>query len=1006
MMGQRSISGQVMSEDKEEPIIGANVINTTTQDGTITDLDGLFTITASDGDRVVISYIGFGSQEFVVGASNDYVVRMSAGQELDEVVVTALNISRDKKSLGYAVEEMKGEEIQEANQANVLNAIQGKMAGVYINSSSGAPGAGADIIIRGLNSLDPSRSNSPLFVIDGIPIDNSTRSSGAINPSAGSNSPDRREQASFTNRAADIDPNDIESISVLKGAAATALYGLRGANGVVIINTKKAKEGKANVDYRVNFGLTEVATRPELQSTYREGRFGRLRFRGNGAPLRFQTFGPKVVSGETPLFDPIEDFFQTGSNVNHSLSVSGTSEKAEYVTTLSYDHTDGVIPNSDWRKLNARLSAGYQIAPKIKINGGMMFSNTGGNRPISGDKSVLSSLSYHTTSFDVNDYQNEDGSQRDFSDGIIDNPRYLAEFVTYDNDVNRIIGNLTLNAELTPWLQLMLRGGGDNYSDVRTRIVPPGLDVSSQVNGFIVEERYNYREINGTAMLSTALDLSDELTLDISTGLDAVDRKSDDIITRGEGYAIPGFNSILNTTNLFNSKAGTAYRLAGLYGIARLGYRNALYLEVTGRNDWSSTLPAQNNSFFYPSVSASWVLSEMVDLGSQVDFVKLRASWAKVGKDADPFLLNRNYVLATNFPFGNIPGFDLNNTVGDENLKPEFTTGIEVGAELRFLKNRAGIEFSYYNNESDDLILSVPVTNATGVSRYVTNAGSVSNTGIELVGSLTPVQNKNWQWDILANWSTNEGDVQRIADGIEEIVVYGDRISSILREGGKVGDLYGWRFNYSPDGQLLIGSNGYPSTNFDETVVVGNGLPDWTAGLTNSFRYKSLRLSVFMDWRQGGDLYDVGFRNALRNGTLAETERRYEEVVFGGVVEDDNGNFSPNTQAVQIDGESLYRSGTRYNNSSEILLQDGSWFRIRNISLSYAIPDKLLSNVTNQVLSSARLIFSMNNVYLNTPFRGYDPETNYFGSGSNIFGYTGLQVPATRGYNITLDVSF
>ncbi|GLR15646.1 SusC/RagA family TonB-linked outer membrane protein [Portibacter lacus] len=994
-----NVTGKIVSTDTGEPLIGASVIIKNTFTGTTTDLDGNYSISAAVGDVLVYSYTGFTTMEkTVVAGQTTMDVSLATGLQLDEVVVTALGISRDKKALGYSVQEVNAEELTGTQENNVINALQGKVAGVQINSSSGAPGAGSSIVIRGLNSLNPGSNNQPLFVVDGIPIGNQTFSGSQL-PSSGSNAVNSQEQSSFTNRAADLNPADIASVSILKGAAATALYGLRAANGVVVITTKKGQAGKTNVSFNSTYGWEEINKSPDLVSTHREGRHGRLRFNSDGSPLRFQTYGPKVYEGLTPVFDLTDDFFQTGSQFKNSISIQGGNDRATYLTSFSrLDHT-GIIPFTEWDRTTVRIGGEVKVSDPLTVSGSVNYSKSGGNKPHAGDKSILSSLGYYTTSFDVNDYINPDGSQRDFSDGIIDNPRYLAEFSKLSDDVNRVIGNIGFNYQPLPWLELDYKLGNDFYNDSRVRSVPDGTDVGSQVGGFIIEEQINYSEITSNLYLRASKQLTPDFTGSLTVGNNITDIKFSSINTRGEGFSLENFYDLSNTSNVFASKNASRQRLVGLFGIASFGFKDYLYLDLTARNDWSSTLPVENRSFFYPSASLSWVVSEMTDLPDFFTFLKLRGSWAQVGKDAGPYQIGIFYSGASNFPFNGVNGFSQSSVAGDFNLKPETTTSTEFGLDLRVLQNRIGIDFTYFKQNSKDQIIPVPVSNATGYSRFITNAGEIENSGVELLLNLNPVSTKDFSWDMSINYSKMTSKVISIKEGIDEIIFFDDRITSKLVPGGKVGDLYGWDFDRSEDGQLLIGSNGFPQINFDSTILVGNAYPDFTAGMTNTFTYKGLSLGFLLEWRSGGDVYDRGFRNSLRNGLLAETERRHEEVIFDGVLADG----SPNNIPVEINGESLYRDGNRYNNAYQILLQDASWFRVRRVSLGYSLPSKMLNK---QYISSARISFSGNNLFLSTPARGYDPEINYFGSGSNIAGYTGLQTPATRSYFVSLDLNF
>jgi TonB-linked SusC/RagA family outer membrane protein len=994
---QRNLRGQVLSNDEREPLIGATIRVKNTQVGAVTDIDGRFSIQVSNGDVLLIGYTGFADQTHTVADGESSIEILLNAKSLNEVVVTALGISREKKALGYAVQQVSGQDIVAARDPNMLNALQGKTPGVLINSSSGAPGAGTNIIIRGINSLDPNRNNQPLFVIDGIPVSNQTNA-GSVLPSSGSNAFSNSEQASFSNRAIDVNPNDIESISILKGPNATALYGLRASNGVVVITTKQGEIGKSRVDLNSSWGIDQIVKSPEYQDTYREGRFGRLRFNSDGSPLRFQSFGPKVFDGKTPVFDPIDEFFENGFRSDNSLTFSGGNNTARYSSSLGYSNVQGIIPFSEWDRISARLNGTIKISPKFSVGTSINYSNSGGNRPHSGDKSIMSALSYYTTSFSVLDYQNPDGTIRDFSDGIIDNPRYLAEFSSLKDNVNRIIGNMNFSWTPLSWLRVDYRIGGDNYTDARRRVIPPGLDVSAQVGGFLIEESISYRELTSNLTASTSHSLTDDLKLNFMLGHNLTDIQSKSLNTRGETFVLPKFYDLSNTTNFFVNSSLSNYRLVGAFGQAGLGWKDLLFLELTARNDWSSTLPKDNRSFLYGSANLSFVFSELLKSNRVLSYGKFRASLAQVGKDASPYQLGVVYNATPGFPFGNVTGFTQNSIAGDNGLQPERNRAIEFGTELRFFNNRIGLDFSWFKNNSKDMIISVPVSNATGFSRFITNAGEMENTGIELLLSATPVRIKNFEWKTGINYGSFSGKVIDIRDGIDEIVFFDNGyIVNKLIEGGKVGDLYGYKYNYHKDGQLLIGADGYPSIK-DSFQLVGNALPDFTAGWDNTFQWKGLSLGVLLEWRHGGDVTDMGIRNSIRNGVIEETVRRHEQVVFNGVTADG----MPNTKAVEIDGENLYRNFNRYNAMSEILLEDASWFRIRRVSLSYRLPAAWLGNK----VSNAALTFSGNNLFINTPFRGFDPETNYLGSGSNAYGFTGLQTPGLKSYNLSLNLSF
>lgn len=1004
----QTVKGKITAEDGS-PLPGASVLVKGTTVGTVTDVDGNYTLEVPSGAQaLMISFIGYETAEVSLRgrAIVDYQLTPDI-QQLSEVVVTAFGIEQEKKALGYSVEEFSSEEITRSNQPNLLDALQGQVAGVQINSSGGSPGAGSSIIIRGITSLSAGADNQPLFVVDGIPISNETIA-GNVVPSAGSNAVSSAEQFSNSNRAVDISPENIESISILKGASATALYGLRAANGVVLITTKRGASGKARVDFTTSASFDNVVTTPEIQTRFREGRQGRVRTNADGSrsDVRFQTLGPPV-SQYDQVYDNFENFFRTGNKYSATVNVSGGNEKATYFSSVSRLTQEGVVPNSDWDRTGFKLAGSGKLTEKFEVDGSVNYINSGGNRAQGGDKSIMSTLNYFSPTFDVNDYLNPDGTQNSFAGTIIDNPRYLAEYSTYEDNVNRIIGYLGFRYNLKDWISLSYKAGIDNYSDQRTRIAPPNIDITFQNGGFIVEENINYQEVNSNLLLTLNRSFSEDLSATLTLGNQVTDISSHLISTRGERFTLPDFYDLSNTSNLFTYKRDSKRRIVGAFGELKLDYRNFLFLSITGRNDWSSTLPEDNRSFFYPGVSLGYVFSEQFDLPDVLTFGKLRASWAEVGKDAPPYQVGSYFESTPGSPFLGINGFRLDDVAGSVNLKPEHTTSFEIGADLRFLNNRIGIDLTYFDQHSKDQIIPVPVSNTTSLSRYVTNAGEISNKGIELLVTANPLKFGDFNWNLSLNFSKIKNEVVSIHPSVDEIVFYSDGPSEIVNKlvpGGSAGDLYGHPYIRDDQGRLIIDENGLPQSALDTLILVGNAFPDWTGGLTNTFSWKGFSLSVLMEVREGGDLVDTGLRNRIRNGVDERTGIRYEQIIFKGVTEDGQENTTPVNPTGYNNNISpgLYRNESAYVGSSDILLQDASWFRIRNISLSYSLPSTLLERLP---FTSARITLSGNNVFLSTPFMGFDPEGSQFGAGSNAFGFAGQNIPNTRSYTVKLNFS-
>lgn len=653
VLGQlRQITGRVINE-RSEPVSSATILVKGTVTGVSADENGRFSISADPDAVLVISSTGFESKEVRARSSGNLTVTLISTQGLTEVVVTALGVRQEKKALGYAVQEVNARELTKGRDNNIITGLQGKVAGVNITSSGGAPGAGTSIIIRGITSLSPGQSNQPLFVIDGIPVNNSTFT-GAVLPSAGSNSLFQAngqtaqaagEQFSFSNRVMDINPEDIESVSILKGAGATALYGLQAANGVIIITTKKGSAGAVKINVSSSVGFDKVLKYPEIQRSYREGFGGRLRYNADGSPLRFQSFGPPIGPNDK-VYENFRDFFQTGTRITNTVNVAGGTEKSTYYTSFSQFNQSGIVPGSDYKRYTFKLSGTAALSPKFSVFGSANFITGGGTKPSAGDKGVMSDLSYFATTVDVNNYIYPDGSMKSYSPGILDNPVYAARYSTLKDRVNRFIGNIGFTYTMLPWLKLDYKLGGDYYADSRTRIVPgprfegdpTTLDLALGVGGFITEDRITFKDITSNLFLTANKDLNEDLNLNVLVGNSIQSTRSDAVNTRGERFALPFFYDLSNTANIFASRAETRRNIVGAFGDVKLAFRNALFLNVTGRNDWSTTLPVENRSFFYPSVSLSYVFSDLHHLANDVfSYGKARISYATVGKDAPPF---------------------------------------------------------------------------------------------------------------------------------------------------------------------------------------------------------------------------------------------------------------------------------------------------------------------------------------------------------------------------------
>lgn len=1008
---ERMISGTVTSADDGLPLPGVNVIVKDTNNGTVTDMDGNYSITAEENSILVFSSVGFATQEIRIENESQIDVSMGTDlQSLEEVVVTSFGIERETRALGYAVQEINAEDIIKTKQQNVVSALQGQAAGVQITNSGGAPGQSARIIIRGVNSLNPGADNQPLFVIDGVPIDNSTTESGGT-------------PRGLSNRAADLSPNDIESMNVLKGAAATALYGVRAANGAVIITTKKGKEGDVRVNVSSSVGFEEVNQYPKFQTVYGQG------FGGVYDPDSFwPNWGPSMdeirqIDPDAQFYDIWRDAMQTGVQYDNSFNISGGNEKANFYASISDLDQEGILPFSTWGRTSSRLNGELKFSDKFRVSGNMAYIISGGNR-VPHDR-FMERLVYNTPNADITDYINEDGTMK--SRGGNTNPIYDARFSTFEDEVNRTTGNLQFVYSPFNWMDVNYIVGTDYFNDNRTEITPGPLGIEGEKplssTGFIQETRIDSRDMNSNFFLTFNNEWSERLSTTLRVGNDIFERDFERVDARGDDFVIPNFFHLNYTSQISNSQIKSKRRLIGVYGDLNLEFDNMLFLNITARNDWTSTLPIGNNSFFYPSVNLGFVFSEAIEAPDYLTFGKLRASYAEVGKDTAPHQIGQTYSSPGSYPLGGEVGFSRFSRYGDINLKPERTTAIEFGTDLRFFDNRLGLDFTWYKSNSKDQIIPVPVSNTTGFSTFVTNAGEIENKGVEFILRGTPFQNDDFRWEISLNAAYNQNEVVSIREGIESIDLgsqfgyVGSRAYTRLTVGEAYGNLYGSsyaRYGASEDAThldsslpIIIGDDGFPVRNTD-LLILGNSTPEWIGGIRNEFTFRGFDLSFLVDFRTGIEQYNQYDMFFSAFGIAEYSLDRNDMRVFEGVLADG----TPNTQEVWLGqgvgpdgrdyGAGFYRN--TYRRLTENFIQDASFVKLRNITLGYNFQDNALGMFP--FMDSARFSIAANNIILHTPWDGFDPESFSAGAGGNATGFSGLGYPGVQSLFFTLNLGF
>ncbi|CAL1518102.1 SusC/RagA family TonB-linked outer membrane protein [Chitinophaga sp. MM2321] len=1020
------VTGRVNAAGNNDMLPGVTVQIKGGAQGTITGTDGAYRIQVPSGNTILVfSFVGYLSQEVPVNNRTAIDVLLQAdSRNLDQVVVTAMGIRKEKRALGYAVQDVSGADITESRQPNVVNALQGKVAGVQISSTGGAPGQGSRIIIRGINSLDPTRNNQPLFVVDGITIDNDSYTTGGA------------ETRGMSNRAADINPDDIESVSVLKGGAATALYGLRAASGAVIITTKSGKAGRLRVNFTTSAGFDRVGKTPDVQNKYSQGNNGEY-----DNQSFWPSWGPTVEDARkldpthpAELYDNYKQAYNTGSQFRNSLSMSGGTEKAVYAASLSQFNQNGIIPFSNYKNYSARVNGDLRFSEKIRMGVSLNYINSGGNH--ANFDRYGEQIIYWSPRWNLRDYIKPDGTQQTY--GATDNPMYTLYSNRFEDNVNRLIGNVNITYSPFKWLDILYRAGTDFYTDARTHAAPGFKGIAGEVvstdngYGFVDEYSLNQRSLSSTLILNFKNNINSRLTSDLKLGHDLYDKKIKRVSTEGDTLDVPDLLIMQNAKKVVASQYLENYYLVGLFGDWTLSWDRWLYLTLSGRTDISSTLPENNRAFFYPSVSLAYVFTEHLKIPEHIlSYGKLRASWARVGKDATPYNTGSGYIPLADGPIDNtVIGWTRADRLGDVSLKPEFTNTLEVGTELRFWNNRIGVDFAWYTSKSTDLLIPVKLSSATGYEDYYTNAGSIRNRGIELSLNGTLIKSKQFQWDMRINYSTNKNEVLSIGKGLQEVVVgdqfgyAGSTATMKYLPGYPVGAIFGTSYlRYYPAGQSDNGVDidysrpiqiaqsgsqaGFPMINSAQKYL-GNSQPRWMGSISNSFSYGPLSFSFLIDTRQGVKKYNQLANFMAAFGESAFTANRFDQVTFPGVYADG----TPNTQKVYLQqaegpdgrnyGAGYYRNV--YRGVTENFVENASWVRLRNVSFSYQLPPDLLSRT--HLITAASITLTGNNLLLHTDYTGFDPESSSNYAGSNVDAFAGFTYPATRSFLASLNVTF
>lgn len=1069
----RVVTGKV-TDESGNALSGVTVLVKGTAIGTFTKNDGSFTIRVPANARtLVFRRVGMKTKEVPIAGKDFFAVTLEEDKLLtEEVVVTAIGLEREKKSIGYSFEEVKGSIVSESRVTNIVNSITGKVAGVQVINTTGVPGASAYIQIRGQNSF--LGGNQPLFIVDGIPIDNSMSYSG--NPDNGSNN--LLAGVAYSNRAIDLNPDDIESVTILKGPAATALYGIRAANGAIVITTKRgttAVSDRINVTFSATTSLEEVNKLPEMQMKFSQGLDGAFRQPGSNEPRswgasidtlywdlqstnKFNKYGNLVgkyfvdsVNNPSRFkkvepYDNVNNFFITGMTNTQNLSMAGGTDFGSFYLSLSNTKSFGVVPLTSFSRQSVRFNGEARISSKLKASGNISYTNSGGRRAQQGSNvsGVMLGLLRTPITFDNSNghgkdaynypdaYMFPDGTQRNYrGGGGYDNPYWTIVKAPFFDDVDRFIGNVQLNYFFNPNIDLMYRIGADIYFDKRKQEF--AINSRNVPAGQIFNHELYSNDLTSDLILSFNYNLTEDLVGKLMIGNNLYQSIGSSLYVQGDGLIVPDFYHISNTTSQLVRESKGKLRRLGFYGDLTLDYQEWLYFNGSLRNDMSTTLPKDNNSFWYGQGSISVVFTNLFKetfQGSILNFGKIRMNYAVVGKDAPmyatstPFIQGSyadGYTNGVSFPFNNQVGFVTGDVLGNNNLRPEKTTSWEIGLNLAFLDNLLSLDLTYYNSVSKDQIFSVPIARSTGYYATIFNAGKISNKGLEAVLNITPLNNADWRWDINLNFSTNKNMVDELYEGIDNIFLGGFAGSSIRIVAGKpYGSIFGFGWVRDPQtGEVVINDDpnsdeyGFPILDANNEKDFGSSNPDWLLGFRNSISWKGLSLSFLIDIKKGGKMWN-GTRSALYYfGTHKDTENRFYKKVFSGV----KGHYETQpdgTSKLVVSGKNdievtidqnwiAFGNGNGFfGSNTEDFVEDAGWVRLRELSLSYTLPKAIVDYTP---FSNVILTFTGRNLWLSTKYTGVDPETNLMGAYS-AQGLDYFNMPGIRSYNFTITVDF
>ena len=1003
---ERTVTGKVTSE-QGSPLQAVTVLIKGTTTGIQTNRDGDYSIRASVGQVLQYRLIGHAPQERTIGAEPRIDVQLRrVATNLEEVVVTALGQTAKQRSLGYSQQAVQGPEIAQTTRQNFINSLQGRVAGVEVTSSSGVPGASTSITIRGVSSI--SSSTQPLIIVDGLPIDNKTLNTGVLASDApGSTTAFSNRRLDFTNRAADINPEDIETLVVLKGPEASALSGIDAANGAIVITTKRGTAGTGGLEYSNNFRIESVRAQPKIQRTY-----GPTSTDGTGLLSAFQYFGAPYAD-TTTFYNNIDGFFQPALTQRHALSFSGAApdNRVNYRVAVAADDQRGVIPNSLYKRINLTGATQAQVTRWLKTDLSMQYTFANNEQSYKGDNGPLIGLLLWPQTDDAKDYLSAAGTRRRITTASAgsaetDNPYFNVLKNRVSSDNTRLIANLGLVLTPFSWGTIKSNIGLDTYNNDNLVLRHPESVYGFSNAGILDVAGDNTRNLNIQTLLNiNSRKLTKDLSLSAFVGNQISQFRSNTSALRGETFLDPNFVSVNNTSTRTSRTTIAERRLLSAFGSATLNYRDYLYVTATGRNDWTSTIPVERNAFFYPSVSTSFIFSDAFPAIGRFMTGRLRAGYAEVGKDARPYA----YRPSLEFKQTSYGGYGYGFTGPNLDLRPEFARSYEIGTELGFFQDRLGVDVAVYRKQTKDQIVNdIRGSYATGFILFNLNGAVTRNEGLEVTVRGTPVQTRNFSWDVLMNFDRARGKVLELPNALPESYVSDTWLYGNIRNGTQPGlstrSLTGFFYLRNKDKELLIDpTTGLP---LRSSLFIDAGYdrqPDFIVGLTNTFRYKKATLSVLLDIRKGGDVFNATEHFLTARGLSPRTLDRETPRVIPGVLRDGRENTATPTRNTIVVIPAV-QTGFYTGMSEELFIEkDINWVRLRDVTFRYELPPALFRS------REASLFITGNDLLLFTNYSGMDPVVNGNTAavgGSGAAGVDFGNFPIPRGVNFGLKVAF